>query len=166
MWGLRPSVNDWLVTGMAKSAAMRRLELILFDVSPEEYGPKLFRLNRKDQDYILGRIDRGENAQVTRREILRLDKQRIANARERRQARKAPVIDINVLRQRAYDKMRRSFNNSHPHRVKRNLSYATNTDLEYIIESTPDEIRAKAADRGNIRTYEDDDIELNVFWYK
>lgn len=147
---------------MAKSAAMRRLESIL---SNEEYGPKLVRLNRKDEAYILDLIDRNKGREA-RKEILRLDEQRRSNARERRQARKAPVIDINVLRQRAYDKMRRSFSNSHPHRVKRNLSYATSSDLEYIIESTPDEIRAKAADRGNIRTYEDDDIELNVYWYK
>lgn len=147
---------------MAKSAAMRRLESIL---NNEEYGPKLVRLNRTDEAYILDLVDRNQGLKA-RKEILRLDEQRRSNARERRQARKAPVIDINALRAKAYAKMRRSFNNSHPHRVKRNLSYATSSDLEYIIESTPDEIRAKAADRGNIRTYEDDDIELNVYWYK
>lgn len=164
MWGLRPSVNDRLVTAMAKSAAMKRLELILFDVSPEEYGPKLFRLNRKDQDYILGRIDRGENAQVTRREILRLDKERLAANRARKQSRKAPVINIETLRKQAYAKMRRSFNNSHPKRLQRNLSYATGSDLQYILDATPDEIRNKA--REPAVEYPDIDIEINPFWYK
>lgn len=154
---------------MAKSAAMRRLELILFDVSPEEYGPKLFRLNRKDQDYILGRIDRNENAQVTRREILRLDKERLAANRARKQARKAPVIDIKVLRQRAYQKMRASFNNSHGPRTKRNEQYATRAELQYILDATPDEIRERA--REPERTYQsieypDVEIEINPFWYK
>ena len=140
---------------MAKSAAVRRLELILFDLSPEEYGPKLFRLKKADQDYILGRIERNENAQVTRREILRLDKERLASNR----ARKAKLPTIEELRAKAYTRLR-SMLKGKPATQQKGVSLMNKDQLNFALTATGDQLRAKAAE------YPDIEIEMNVFWYK
>jgi hypothetical protein len=67
---------------MAQTNASRRLSRILRD---EDYGPKLVRLSRADQRRILDLIDANRGAQA-RREILRLDAERIARQRVRRRA--------------------------------------------------------------------------------
>lgn len=145
---------------MAKSAAVRRLERILFDVSPEEYGPKLFRLSKKDQDYILGRIERNENAQVTRREILRLDKERLERNRERRTAKRTPKLPtIEELRAKAYTRLRQMLRGK-PATQKKGVSLMNKDQLNFALTATDPELRAKAAE------YPDIDIEFNVFWYK
>lgn len=152
---------------MAKSAAVKRLERILFDVSPEEYGPKLFRLSKKDQDYILGRIERNENAQVTRREILRLDKERLERNRERRIAKRTPKLPtIEELRRDARRKL-------HSQWKSRERYNATNTrmrvnlmnedELQFAIDGSTSELESRASEPSI--AYPDLDIELNVFWY-
>lgn len=140
---------------MAKSAAVRRLERILFDTAPEEYGPKLFRLNKKDQDYILGRIERGENAQVTRREILRLDKERLAAKR----ARKAKLPTIEEMRKKAYARLRMMLKGK-PATQQKGVSLMNKDQLNLALTAPADVLRRKAAE------YPDIDIEFNVFWYK
>lgn len=142
---------------MAKSAAVKRLELILFDVSPEEYGPKLFRLKKADQDYILGRIERGENAQVTRREILRLDRERLAANRARKQSKKLPTIED--LRAKAYTRLRQMLRGK-PATQKKGVSLMTKDQLNFALTATDPQLRAKAAE------YPDIEVEMNVFWYK
>ena len=67
---------------MAQTNASRRLNRILRD---EDYGPKLVRLSRTDQRQILDLIDANRGAQA-RREILRLDRERIAHNAVRRRA--------------------------------------------------------------------------------
>lgn len=67
---------------MAQSNASRRLNRLLRD---EDYGPKLVRLNRRDQRHILDLIDANRGAQA-RREILRLDAERRARNTIRRRA--------------------------------------------------------------------------------
>ena len=141
---------------MAKSNAVKRLERILFDVSPEEYGPKLFRLSKKDQDYILGRIERNENAQVTRREILRLDKERLERNRARRTA-KLPTID--QLRAKAYTRLRAMLKGK-PATQQKGVSLMNRDQLNLALSAPADVLRRKAAE------YPDIDIEFNVFWYK
>lgn len=151
---------------MAKSAAVRRLERILFDVSPEEYGPKLFRLSKKDQDYILGRIERNENAQVTRREILRLDKERL----ERNRATRAAKLDpIERLRKKAYARLRAMLKGK-PATQQKGVDNMNRKQLNFAVNAPVDAIRhkAKAQNRDQDPTaYPDDlEIEYNVFWYK
>lgn len=149
---------------MAKSAAVRRLERILFDVSPEEYGPKLFRLKKADQDYILGRIERNENAQVTRREILRLDKERLAANRARKQSKKLPTID--ELRAKARAKLHAMWQSKEKYvavNMRRNVKYMTPDELTYATTATQNELEDRA--REPSKPYPDLDFELNVFWY-
>lgn len=142
---------------MAKSAAVRRLELILFDLSPEEYGPKLFRLKKADQDYILGRIERNENAQVTRREILRLDKERLAANRARKQGKRLPTIE--ELRAKAYARLRAMLKGK-PATQQKGVSLMNKDQLNFALVASGDQLRAKAAE------YPDIEVEMNVFWYK
>lgn len=149
---------------MAKSAAVRRLERILFDVSPEEYGPKLFRLKKADQDYILGRIERNENAQVTRREILRLDRERLAANRARKNKPKLPTIE--ELRAKARAKLHSMWKHKQKYvavNMRRNTKYMTAEDLEYTMNATQSELEDRAHEPAT--PYPDLDIELNVFWY-
>lgn len=151
---------------MAKSAAVRRLERILFDVSPEEYGPKLFRLNKKDQDYILGRIERNENAQVTRREILRLDKERLARRRKPATKSAPKLTTIEVLRRDARRKLHdqwksRERYNAANTRMRVNLM--NEDDLQFAIDGSTSDLESRASEPST--PYPDLDIELNVFWY-
>lgn len=149
---------------MAKSAAVKRLERILFDVSPEEYGPKLFRLKKADQDYILGRIERNENAQVTRREILRLDKERLAANRARKAKAKLPTIE--ELRAKARAKLHAMWQNKEKYvavNMRRNVKYMTSDELTYATSATQNELEDRA--REPSKPYPDLDFELNVFWY-
>jgi hypothetical protein len=67
---------------MTQTNASRRLNRILRD---EDYGARLVRLNRTDQRRILDLIDANRGAQA-RREILRLDAERIARSRVHRRA--------------------------------------------------------------------------------
>jgi hypothetical protein len=140
---------------MAKSNAVKRLERILFDTSPEEYGPKLTRLSAKDQAHILGRIERSENAQVTRREILRLDKERLARNRAKRQ--KLPTIE--ELRAKAYARLRQMLNGK-PKTQARGVSLMNKDQLNIALTADADTLRMKAAE------YPDIEVEMNVFWYK
>lgn len=155
---------------MAKSNAVRRLESILYDVSPEEYGPKLFRLNKKDQDYILGLIERNEGrGRKARSEILRLDTARREHARERRRTRGTPTIDINALRAKAYANMRRQILGK-PSTVKRGVSLMTNDELQFAATATGGDkdtagtIRNKAKQLPYVYA-PDLGYEINPFWY-
>lgn len=67
---------------MTQTNASRRLNRILRD---EDYGAKLVRLSRTDQRRILDLIDDNRGAQA-RREILRLDTERVARNAVRRRA--------------------------------------------------------------------------------
>lgn len=153
---------------MAKSAAVKRLERILFDTAPEEYGPKLFRLKAKDRDYILGRIERGENAQVTRREILRLDKERIERRRATR-ATKAKPLTIEQLRAKAYTRLRQMLRGK-PATQQKGVDNMNRKQLNFSVNAPVDAIRRKARAQNRQQdptAYPDDlEIEYNVFWYK
>ena len=138
---------------MAKSAAVRRLERILND---EEYGPKLARLNRKDETYILDLIDKNKGREA-RKEIFRLDKQRRARQRARTAKTKLPTIE--ELRAKAYTRLRRMLNGK-PKTQQRGVSLMTKDQLNFALTATGDELRRKAAE------YPDIEIEMNVFWYK
>ena len=138
---------------MAKSAAVRRLERILND---EEYGPKLARLNRKDETYILDLIDKNKGREA-RKEIFRLDKQRRARQRARTAKTKLPTIE--ALRAKAYTRLRRMLNGK-PKTQQRGVSLMTKDQLNFALTATGDELRRKAAE------YPDIEIEMNVFWYK
>ncbi len=144
---------------MAKSAAVKRLERILFDTSPEEYGPKLTRLSDADQAYILGRIERGDNAQVTRREILRLDKERLARNRAAKAAKKQQPPTIDQLRAKAYKRLRAMLKGK-PETQLKGVSLMNTDQLDIALNADAATLRRKAAE------YPDIDIEFNVFWYK
>lgn len=154
---------------MAKSAAVRRLERILFDTSPEEYGPKLTRLSVKDQAYILGRIERGENAQVTRKEILRLDKERLAQRRSRRAkpTQQPKTLDIVELRRRAYEQMHRQHRNKlkydSANTRKRVSKYMSASDAEFAMNASDSELTESARATPYVSVPGSDDI--NPFWY-
>lgn len=151
---------------MAKSNAMKRLERILAD---EDYGPKLARLNRADERRVLDLIEQNPDGrgQAARKEILRLDEARLSRERARRQSKKSsvPVIDIEVLRRRAYANMRRQVNGK-PATITRGVEHMTEEELEFAASASHGAIRQKAGDRSNLRVYEDLDFEINVFWYK
>jgi len=136
---------------MAKSNAVKRLERILAD---EDYGPKLARLNRKDEAYVLDLIDRNKGREA-RKEILRLDTAR--RERRRGSAPKAPSID--QLRAQAYTRLRAMLKGK-PATQKKGVSLMNADQLNIALTATGDELRRKAAE------YPDIDIEFNVFWYK
>lgn len=96
------------------SAAKNRLERVLSD---ETYGPKLVRMNRKDEAHILDLISQNRGREA-RKEILRLDevrRKRELTVKRVREYRKKPkperseswkremeAIDRNELEQQAY----------------------------------------------------------------
>lgn len=141
---------------MAKSNAVKRLERILND---EDYGPKLARLNRKDETYVLDLIDRNKGREA-RKEILRLDTER----RERRRG-----SNIDQLRAKAYTRLRAMLKGK-PATQKRGVSLMNKDQLNYATSASDSQIRdrAKAQNRDQDPTaYPDDlEIEYNVFWYK
>lgn len=141
---------------MAKSNAVKRLERILND---EDYGPKLARLNRKDETYVLDLIDRNKGREA-RKEILRLDTER----RERRRG-----SSIVQLRAKAYTRLRAMLKGK-PATQKRGVSLMNKDQLNYATSASDSQIRdrAKAQTRDQDPTaYPDDlEIEYNVFWYK
>jgi hypothetical protein len=147
--------------------AARRLARILYDKGPEEYGPKLVRLNQKDQAYILDLIDRNQSRKA-RQEILRLDEQRIRRNRERKQAKQKPyIIDKNVMRRRAVANIRAKVGDKpkyfHPHVIEY-VEYMTEEELETAVNASTSEIE----DLGRRRAYvqaPDLEIEINPFWY-
>ena len=141
---------------MAKSNALKRLERILAD---EEYGPKLARLNRKDETYVLDLIDRNKGLEA-RKEIVRLDEARRASRRTPR----ARVIDIDELRRKATQAMYRKVNGK-PSTIRRSVSHMSTDELNFAINADHEAIRAKAGDVSNIRDYDDEDVPWNVWWY-
>jgi len=138
---------------MAKSNAMKRLERILGD---EEYGPKLVRLNRKDEAYVLDLIDQNKGREA-RKEILRLDKERIARRRKPTKTSKSPTIG--ELRAKAYARLRAMLKGK-PATQKKGVSLMNVDQLNFALVATADQLRAKAAE------YPDIEVEMNVFWYK
>jgi hypothetical protein len=136
---------------MAKSNAVKRLERILGD---EDYGPKLARLNRKDESYILDLIDRNKGREA-RKEILRLDTER----RERKRGSTTRLPTIEKLRAKAYTRLRAMLKGK-PATQQKGVSLMNKDQLNFALNATGDELRAKAAE------YPDIDIEFNVFWYK
>lgn len=137
---------------MAKSNAVKRLERILAD---EDYGPKLARLNRKDEAHILDLIDRNKGREA-RKEILRLDTERIAR---RRRPTKAKLPTIEELRAKAYTRLRRMLNGK-PATQKKGVSLMNADQLNIALTADADTLRRKA------REYPDIEVEMNVFWYK
>jgi len=136
---------------MAKSNAVKRLERILGD---EDYGPKLARLNRKDEAYVLDLIDRNKGREA-RKEILRLDTER----RERRRGSVTKLPTIDQLRAKAYARLRAILKGK-PKTQQKGVSLMNTDQLNFALTATGDELRMKAAE------YPDIDIEFNVFWYK
>lgn len=136
---------------MAKSNAVKRLERILND---EDYGPKLARLNRKDEAYILDLIDRNKGREA-RKEILRLDIAR----RESRRTRTVKLPTIDELRAKAYARLRAMIKGK-PATQQKGVSLMNTDQLNIALTADADTLRAKAAE------YPDIDIEYNVFWYK
>lgn len=144
---------------MAKSNALKRLERILSD---EEYGPKLARLKRADEAHVLDLIDRNKGIEA-RKEILRLDEARRTQQRTRRTS-KAPRIDIEALRRKAEQAMRRKVSGK-PSTIRRGIAHMTTDELNFAINADHESIRAKAGDVSNIRNYDDEDVPWNVWWY-
>ena len=147
---------------MAKSNAMRRLESILKD---EDYGPKLVRLNRKDEAYVLDLIDRNKGREA-RKEILRLDRERIARRRKptRKVTAKAPTSpSIEQLRAKAYARLRAMLK-GRPSTVQKGVDLMTPDELGFALSANGTDLRAKAKD-APIPYPELDDDEFNVFWY-
>lgn len=136
---------------MAKSNAVKRLERILAD---EDYGPKLARMNRKNEAYILDLIDKNKGREA-RKEILRLDKERLESRRTR--AAKLPTID--QLRAKAYTRLRAMLKGK-PATQQKGVSLMNRDQLNLALTLPVDALRMKAAE------YPDIDIEFNVFWYK
>jgi hypothetical protein len=136
---------------VAKSNAMKRLERILSD---EEYGPKLARLNRKDEAHVLDLIDRNKGREA-RKEILRLDTER----RERRRGTSARLPTIDQLRAKAYTRLRAMLKGK-PATQQKGVSLMNTDQLNFALTGTADQLRAKAAE------YPDIDLDFNVFWYK
>lgn len=136
---------------MAKSNAVKRLERILSD---EDYGPKLARLNRKDEAHVLDLIDRNKGREA-RKEILRLDRERL----ERRRRSTARLPTIEQLRAKAYTRLRQMLNGK-PKTQQKGVSLMNADQLNIALNADADTLRRKAAE------YPDIDIEFNVFWYK
>lgn len=151
---------------MAKSNAVKRLERILFDPSPEEYGPKLTRLNRQDEQYILDLVERKANPQFTRREILRLDEARRAKVRERRNSKtsRAPKIDIEQLRRDAFSNMRRQLGGK-PQQIAHGVKVMTNEELQLAATGGESVLKQKAAIQIPWVMAPDLGYEINPFWY-
>jgi hypothetical protein len=136
---------------MAKSNAVKRLERILND---EDYGPKLARLNRRDEAHVLNLIDQNRGREA-RSEIIRLD----AARRETRRARTAKHPTIEALRAKAYQRLRRMLNGK-PATQQRGVSLMNKDQLNIALNADADTLRRKAAE------YPDIEVEMNVFWYK
>lgn len=145
---------------MAKSAAVRRLERILND---EDYGPRLARMNRKNEAYILDLIDRNKGREA-RSEILRLDKERLAANRARKTKAKLPTIEElrRDARRKLHDqwKSRERYNATNT-RMRVNLM--NEDDLQFAIDGSTSDLESRASEPSI--AYPDLDIELNVFWY-
>lgn len=135
---------------MAKSAAVRRLERILAD---EDYGPKLARMNRKNEAYILDLIDKNKGREA-RKEILRLDTERLAARRTR-----TKPTSIETLRKKAYTRLRQMLKGK-PATQQKGVSLMNRDQLNFALTATDPQLRAKAAE------YPDIEVEMNVFWYK
>lgn len=147
---------------MAKSAAVKRLERILAD---EDYGPKLARMNRKNEAYILDLIDRNKGREA-RKEILRLDEQRRAARRTRRPRTKPTTISIEQLRRDATRKLHSQWERRTKYNAantRRRVNQMTRDDLTFTISATTSELETRANEPAT--PYPDLDIELNVFWY-
>lgn len=147
---------------MAKSNAMRRLERILGD---EDYGPKLARLNRKNEAYILDLIDKNKGREA-RKEILRLDKERLES---RRATRAAKLDPIERLRKKAYARLRAMLKGK-PATQQKGVASMNRKQLNFAVNAPADAIRhkARAQSRDSDPTAYPDDLEMeyNVFWYK
>jgi len=152
---------------MAKSNAVKRLERILFDPSPEEYGPKLTRLNRQDEQYILDLVERKANPQFTRREILRLDEARRTRVRERRTSKTSSApkrIDIEQLRRDAYSNMRRQLGGK-PQQIAHGVKVMTNDELQLGATGSETTLKAKASIQAPWVYAPDLGYDINPFWY-
>ena len=131
--------------------AKRRLNRILAD---EDYGPKLVRLNRRDQREVLQLIDANRGREA-REAILRLDRQRRAGG-ERAVLRK----DLEGRVQARMEMLPRA----HPGRIAERVAEMTTDELRYALTTSLDEIRQRA--RGAPRGVRADPSQLiNPFWY-
>lgn len=144
---------------MARSAAVRRLERILND---EDYGPKLARMNRRDEAHILDLIDRNKGREA-RKEILRLDKERLERRRGRSQPAPKPTLTIETLRAQAYANLRQQLRGK-PSTQQRGVELMTVDELKFAKAATREPLRKKASEPPT--PYPDLDIEFNPFWYK
>ncbi len=154
---------------MAKDNAMRRLERILSD---EDYGPKLARLNRKDEAHVLDLIDRNQGRKA-RAEILRLDEER----RTKRRTRAMPKAtyqtpDLDTLRAAAFRRMRQQVRGKYSTQRK-GVDNMNRPILEFTSTASGDQIKERASMNPSEfwRTYgpeeiaPDIDYEFNPFWY-
>jgi len=156
---------------VAKDNAMRRLERILSD---EDYGPKLARLNRKDESHVLDLIDRNQGRKA-RAEILRLDEERRAKRRTRPTAQSTtttPTVDIETLRAQAFARMRQQVRGKYSTQ-KKGVNNMNQPILEFTVNASGDQIKERASMNPTEfwRTYGPEDIapdldyEFNPFWY-
>lgn len=147
---------------MATSPAAKRLERILAN---EEYGPKLARMNRRDEAYILDLIERNQGKKA-RAEIIRLDEARREQRRTRgRQPQQQSfVIDKNTLRRKAANNIIRQVGGKPP-TVHKNVQYMDDDDLQFAGVATRNEIIERAKQRGYVEA-PDIDYDINPFWYK
>lgn len=135
-----------------EDAARRRLLRILND---ETYGPKLVRLNRRDQREILDLIDRGETDQA-RKLILHLDEER----RKRRRVQPDAVVAhmMTVL-----DAAGRSF---HEATIRKSVMVQSTAEQRAVLMMDGEEIAANAGDPSNIRYEQPLEEQWNRFWYR
>lgn len=147
---------------MPSSQAAKRLARILAN---EDYGPKLARMNRRDEAYILDLIERNQGKKA-RSEILRLDESRRVQRRERERSKRQRgyVIDKNVLRRQAANNIIRQVRGN-PTVVHKHVTYMADDDLSFATRATRTEIQDRARERGYVEA-PDIEYDINPFWYK
>jgi hypothetical protein len=151
---------------VARSSAEARLIRILTN---EDYGPKLARLRGDEERYILRLIDQNKGKEA-RREILRLDEERRARERARREATRSPPR-TSIRGPTRKERERRAIANilrivggkANRKRVTVNVSYMTDEELDFATQSDFLGLARRAKLSPDRRTVTGND--LNPFWY-
>lgn len=134
----------------------KRLRRILLD---EDYGPKLVRLNPRDQREILDLIseNRGKDA---RRRITELDEQR--RSAMRRPA-KGARRTLAAKRRDAIENINRRLEGlANQSRVIIGVSHMRDDELDFAIQANAEQLRNAARQAPTVSTREGD---INPFWY-
>lgn len=152
---------------MARSPAEQRLLRIL---SHEEYGPKLARLTGDDERYVLRLIDQNKGKDA-RRAITRLDEERRARERAKRNAKRSTSQGPTIRGPTRGEKERQAVANilkstggkANRKRVRQNVSFMDDEELDFAIQADFMGLARRAKlppDRENARG-----DDLNPFWY-